>query len=137
MISAIDKGLKPYKKLFRRQITRDDIIKLTEIKIKRISKFDSSRADEHIRGIEGELEEVANHLGNIIPYTINYYRQIKKKYGKKLERRTEIRSFETIEASKVVAVNPNSMSTARRDLSAPVSKRMSLSVTVLISMISL
>ena len=105
VISAIDKGLKPYKKLFRRQITRDDIIKLTEIKIKRISKFDSSRADEHIRGIEGELEEVANHLGNIIPYTINYYRQIKKKYGKNSERRTEIRSFETIEASKVVAVN--------------------------------
>jgi topoisomerase-4 subunit A len=105
VISAIDKGLKPYKKLFRRQITREDIIKLTEIKIKRISKFDSSRADEHIRGIEGELEEVANHLGNIIPYTINYYRQIKKKYGKHSERRTEIRSFETIEASKVVAVN--------------------------------
>ena len=105
VISAIDKGLKPYKKLFRRQITREDIIKLTEIKIKRISKFDSSRADEHIRGIEGELEEVANHLGNIIPYTINYYRQIKKKYGKNCERRTEIRSFETIEASKVVAVN--------------------------------
>src|SRR5665647_2440216 len=105
VISAIDKGLKPYKKLFRRQITREDIIKLTEIRIKRISKFDSSRADEHIRGIEGELEEVANHLGNIIPYTINYYRQIKKKYGKNSERRTEIRSFETIEASKVVAVN--------------------------------
>jgi len=105
VISAIDKGLKPYKKLFRRQITREDIIKLTEIRIKRISKFDSSRADEHIRGIEGELEEVANHLGNIIHYTINYYRQIKKKYGKNSERRTEIRSFETIEASKVVAVN--------------------------------
>ena len=105
VISAIDKGLKPYKKLFRREITRDDIIKLTEIKIKRISKYDSSRADEHIRGIEGELEEVANHLANIIPYAINYYRQIKKKYGKDKERRTEIRSFETIEATKVVAAN--------------------------------
>ncbi len=105
VISAIDKGLKPYKKLFRRQITRDDIIRLTEIKIKRISKYDSSRANEHIKGIEGELEEVINHLGNIIPYAINYYRQIKKKYGKNSERRTEIRNFETIEASKVVAVN--------------------------------
>lgn len=105
VITAIDKGLKPYKKLFNREITRDDIIRLTEIKIKRISKYDSSRADEHIKGIEGELEEVINHLGNIIPYTINYYRQIKKKYGKNVERRTEIRSFETIEASKVVAVN--------------------------------
>lgn len=105
VITAIDKGLKPYKKLFKREITRDDIIKLTEIKIKRISKYDSSRADEHIRGLEEELEEVANHLANIIPYAINYYRQIKKKYGKDRERRTEIRSFETIEASKVVAAN--------------------------------
>ncbi len=105
VITAIDKGLKPYKKLFRREITRDDIIKLTEIKIKRISKYDSSRADEHIRGLESELEEVASHLANIVPYTINYYRQIRKKYGKARERRTEIRSFETIEATKVVATN--------------------------------
>ncbi|MDM8003243.1 MAG: DNA gyrase/topoisomerase IV subunit A, partial [Bacteroidota bacterium] len=105
VIAAIDKGLKPYKKLFKREITRDDIIKLTEIKIKRISKYDSSRADEHIRGLEAELEEVANHLANIIPYAINYYRQIKKKYGKDRDRRTEIRSFETIEATKVVAAN--------------------------------
>ena len=105
VIEAIDGGLKPYKKLFRREITRDDIIRLTEIKIKRISKYDSSRADEHIKGIEAGLEEVSNHLANIIPYTINYYRQIKKKYGKKIERRTEIRSFETIEATKVVAAN--------------------------------
>ncbi len=105
VITAIDKGLKPYKKLFKREITRDDIIRLTEIKIKRISKYDSSRADEHIRGLEAELEEVKNHLANIIPYAINYYRQIKKKFGKDKERRTEIRSFETIEASKVVAAN--------------------------------
>jgi topoisomerase-4 subunit A len=105
VISAIDKGLQPYKKLFRREITQDDIIKLTEIKIKRISKYDSSRADEHIRGIEAGLEEVINHLANIIPYSINYYRQIKKKFGKNAERRTEIRSFETIEATKVVAAN--------------------------------
>ena len=105
VIAAIDNGLKPFRKLFRSEITRDDIIRLTEIKIKRISKYDSSRADEHIRGLEGELEEVANHLANIIPYAINYYRQIKKKYGKGRDRRTEIRSFETIEASKVVAAN--------------------------------
>src|SRR5690606_22560411 len=105
VITAIEKGLKPYKKLFRREITRDDIIKLTEIKIKRISKYDSSRADEHIRGLETDLEEVANHLANIIPYAINYYRQIRKKYGKGRERRTEIRSFETIEETKGVAAN--------------------------------
>lgn len=105
VIEAIDRGLKPYKKLFRREITRDDIIRLTEIKIKRISKYDSSRADEHIKGIEEGLDEVSSHLANIISYAINYYRQIKKKYGKKIERRTEIRSFETIEATKVVAAN--------------------------------
>jgi topoisomerase-4 subunit A len=105
VIAAIDKGLKPYRKLFKREITSDDIIKLTEIKIKRISKYDSSRADEHIRELESDLEEVANHLANIVAYSINYYRQIKKKYGKGKERRTEIRNFETIEASKVVATN--------------------------------
>ncbi|HOE24856.1 MAG TPA: DNA gyrase/topoisomerase IV subunit A [Bacteroidales bacterium] len=105
VITAIDNGLKPYKKLFRREITLDDITRLTEIKIKRISKYDSSRADEHIRGLETDLEEVTNHLANIIPYAINYYRQIRKKHGKGRERRTEIRSFETIEATKVVANN--------------------------------
>ena len=105
VLAAIEKGLKPYRKLFRREITRDDIIKLTEIKIKRISKYDSSRADEHIRGLEDELAEVQNHLENIVPYAINYYRQIRKKYGRDRERRTEIRSFETIEATKVVATN--------------------------------
>lgn len=105
VITAIDNGLKPYKKLFRREITLDDITRLTEIKIKRISKYDSSRADEYIRGLETDLEEVTNHLANIIPYAINYYRQIRKKHGKGRERRTEIRSFETIEATKVVANN--------------------------------
>lgn len=105
VITAIDKGLSPYKKLFKREITRDDITQLTEIKIKRISKFDIKKADEHIRGLEVELEEVKNHLNNIIPYTINYFKQIKKKYGRGRERKTEIRSFDTIEATKVVANN--------------------------------
>lgn len=105
VISDIDKGLKPFKKRLLREVTREDIIKLTEIKIKRISKFDVRKADEHIKGIEVELEEVKNHLKNIIPYTINYFRQIKKKYGKGRERKTEIRSFDTIQAAKVVANN--------------------------------
>lgn len=105
VISNIDKGLTPYKKKLLREVTREDIIQLTEIKIKRISKFDIKKADEHIRGLEEELEEVKNHLNNIIPYTINYFKQIKKKYGKDKERRTEIRSFDTIEATKVVANN--------------------------------
>ncbi len=105
VISTIDNGLKPFKKKLLREVTRDDIIQLTEIKIKRISKYDSGKADDHIRAIETELEEVKNHLLNIVPYTINYFRQIKKKYGKGKERKTEIRSFDTILATKVVANN--------------------------------
>jgi topoisomerase IV subunit A len=105
VIKAIDNGLKPFKSRLLREVTREDIIQLTEIKIKRISKFDAKKADEHIKGLEVELEEVKNHLGNIIPFSINYFRQIKKKYGKGRERKTEIRSFDTIEATKVVANN--------------------------------
>ena len=105
VIRAIDMGLKPFKKRLLREVTREDIIQLTEIKIKRISKYDSKKADERIKGIEVELEEVKNHLNNIIPFTVNYFKQIKKKYGKGRERRTEIRSFDTIEATKVVANN--------------------------------
>ncbi|HEX2920083.1 MAG TPA: DNA gyrase/topoisomerase IV subunit A [Bacteroidales bacterium] len=105
VISTIDKGLAPYKKLFMREITKDDITQLTEIKIKRISKFDIKKADEHIKGLETELEEVKNHIKNIIPYSINYFQQMKKKYGKGKERKTEIRSFDTIEATKVIASN--------------------------------
>jgi topoisomerase-4 subunit A len=105
VIEAIDKGLKPFKKKLLREVTREDIIQLTEIKIKRISRYDVKKADEHIRGLEIELEEVINHLKNIIPYTINYFKQIKKKYGKGRDRKTEIRSFDTIQASKVVANN--------------------------------
>jgi topoisomerase-4 subunit A len=105
VIEAIDKGLDPFKKLLYRKVTREDIIQLTEIKIKRISKFDVKKADEHIKGIETEIEEVKNHLKNIIPFAINYFRQIKKKYGKGRERKTELRSFDTIEATKVVANN--------------------------------
>ena len=105
VIAAIDKGLDPFKKLLLREVTREDIIQLTEIKIKRISRFDVKKADEHIKGIETELEEVKNHLRNIIPFAINYFRQIKKKYGKDKDRKTELRSFDIIEATKVVANN--------------------------------
>ena len=105
VITAIDSGLEPFKKLLLREVTKEDIIQLTEIKIKRISRFDVKKADEHIKGIETELEEVKNHLLNIIPFAINYFRQIKKKYGKGKERKTELRCFDTIEATKVVANN--------------------------------
>lgn len=105
VIKTIEKGLAPYKMNLMREITYDDIVKLTEIKIKRISKYDSARAGDQIKKIESELNEVKNHLRNIIPYTVNYFRQIKKKYGKGRERKTEIRNFDTIEAVKVVADN--------------------------------
>lgn len=105
VIKTIDAGLKPFRNRLLREVTREDIIQLTEIKIKRISKFDSKKADEHIKGIESELEEVKNNLSHIIPFAINYFRQIKKKYGKGRERLTEIRSFDTILATKVVANN--------------------------------
>jgi topoisomerase-4 subunit A len=105
VIDAIDEGLKPFKSRLFREVTREDIVQLTEIRIKRISKFDVKKADEFIKGLEAELEEVKNHIKNLIPYTINYFRQIKKKYGKGRERKTELRSFDTIEASKVVANN--------------------------------
>ncbi len=105
VIEAIFKGLKPFVKNFHREITRDDIIRLTEIKIKRISKYNSFKADDLIKGIEEEIEEVNNYLDHLIDYAINYFRQIKKKYGKGRERKTELRNFETIEASSVAATN--------------------------------
>ncbi|MCK5839140.1 MAG: DNA gyrase/topoisomerase IV subunit A, partial [Bacteroidales bacterium] len=105
VIKAIDKGLEPYKKNFYRSITRDDIIRLTEIKIKRISKYNSLKANEVIKGLNLDLEEVKNHLDHLIDYAINYFRQIKKKYGGGRERKTEIRSFDTIQATLVAAAS--------------------------------
>jgi len=105
VIEAIDKGLDPFKKLFYREITREDIIKLTEIRIKRISKYDVKKANELIKGIEDEIKEVKNNLANLVNFTIDYYKRIKKKHGKGKARKTEIRSFENIEASKVVVAN--------------------------------
>lgn len=105
VIATIDEGLKPYRSLFKREITRDDIIRLTEIKIKRISKYNAFKADEQIRGIEGELDEVQNHLDHLVDFAINYFRQIKKKYGAGRERKTEIRNFDTIEATMVAVAN--------------------------------
>ncbi len=105
VIDAIEHGFKPYRKLFKREITREDLLKLTEKPVRKISRFDIKKADEHIRGVLEEIEEVKNHIENIVPYTINYYQQIKKKHGKGKERKTELRSFDTIEATKVVVAN--------------------------------
>lgn len=105
VMETIHKGLKPYKKLFFREITDEDVARLTEIKIKRISKFDAFKADEHIKGLEQEMEQVKGDLDQIRNYTIAYYKNIQKKYGKGRERRTRIDTFETIVASKVVINN--------------------------------
>ncbi|TCN73249.1 DNA gyrase/topoisomerase IV subunit A [Acetobacteroides hydrogenigenes] len=105
VIETIDRGLDPFKPMLRREVTTDDIVKLTEIKIKRISKFDTKKADEYIRGLEVEMDEVKNHLAHLIEYTIAYFENIRKKYGKGRERKTEIRSFDVIQATQVVVAN--------------------------------
>jgi len=105
VIDTIDNGLKPYLKNFKREVTKDDIIKLTEIKIKRISKYDSFKADEYLKEIENQLKETENYLKNLIDYAISYFEEILKKYGKGRERKTEIRTFDTIEAKNVAAPN--------------------------------
>ncbi|GAA4467555.1 DNA gyrase/topoisomerase IV subunit A [Nibrella saemangeumensis] len=105
VIETIDKALKPYKKEFYREITEDDIIRLTEIKIKRISKYDAFKADELMRRLEQELTETEDNLANIIRYSIQYYKDLHKKYGKGRDRKTEIRAFNTIAANVVAAAN--------------------------------
>jgi topoisomerase-4 subunit A len=113
VIAAVDKGLKPYLKLFHRAIIEDDILRLLEIKIKRISKYDSFRADELIKGFEDEIEEVKSHLSQITRFTIRYFKELMKKYGKGRERKTELSvndqgelvAFDKIVASKVVVAS--------------------------------
>ncbi|MBN2485799.1 MAG: DNA gyrase/topoisomerase IV subunit A [Bacteroidales bacterium] len=104
-LKFLDSAFEPFKKLFRRVITFDDLATLFEIKMGRILKFNELKADEFIKGLESEMDDVKNNLANIVPYTINYYRQIKKKYGKGQDRRTEIRSFDNIEAVQVAVAN--------------------------------
>ncbi|MBS4013546.1 MAG: DNA gyrase/topoisomerase IV subunit A [Bacteroidetes bacterium] len=105
VLSTIDKGLDPFKDQFYREITQDDILRLTEIKIKRISKFDSFKADEIIKNLNDKLEKVNYNLAHLIEYAIKYFEHIKDKYGKGRERKTEIRFFDTIEAQRVAVSN--------------------------------
>ncbi len=105
VIKTIDDGLKPHTKHLMRAVTEEDIVRLTEIKIKRISKFDINKATDYIKSIEDEIEEIKVHIANIIPFTIRYFQSIRKKYGKGKERKTEIRNFDSIVASKVVVAN--------------------------------
>ena len=105
VIETVDKGLEPYKKQFYREITEEDILRLLEIRIKRISKFDSFKANESMRKFEEELAEVEDHLANLIRYAIDYFKNLLAKYGKGKERKTEIKNFNTISATVVAAAN--------------------------------
>jgi topoisomerase-4 subunit A len=103
VIVAIDKGLDPYKPDFYRLITEEDIVRLTEIRIKRISRFNSFKADEHIKNLNDELAEVKHNLEHLIDFVIAFYEKIRTKYAAGRERKTELRNFESIEAAAVAA----------------------------------
>jgi len=105
IISTIHKGLKPHVKHLLRAVTDEDVTRLTEIKIKRISKFDGFKADELIKRIEEELEQIKHDLDHLVDFAIAYFKKIKEKHGKGRERRTEIKSFENIDATKVAVAN--------------------------------
>ncbi|SDC01035.1 DNA gyrase/topoisomerase IV subunit A [Williamwhitmania taraxaci] len=105
ILVGIERGFDPYRAKFRREIVRTDIEKLTEKPVRKISKFDIKKADELIKGIEAEMLTVQHNLDNLVAYTITYYEQIKKKHSKGRERKTELRSFEAIQATQVVVAN--------------------------------
>ena len=94
-----------FQKLFKRPITMEDINRLVEKPVRKISKFDTKAVDEKLRGIEAEMEEVQNHLDHLTEFTINYFKNLKKKYGKAYPRQTELTGFESIEVTKVVNNN--------------------------------
>ena len=102
---AVDKALKPFTKNLLRAVTTDDIIKLTELPFMRISRYDQDKAIENLLNLEGKIEQVKHHLANLVAYAIDYFVNIQKKYGKGKERRTELRIFDTIDATKVAVAN--------------------------------
>ncbi len=101
----IDERLTPFYPQFVREVTKEDILRLMEIKMARILKFNKDKADELIARLKAEIEEIDNHLAHLTEYTIEWYRHLKDKYGKDFPRRTEIRNFDTIVATKVVEAN--------------------------------
>ena len=103
--TAVDKGLEPFKKLLRREVTIEDVQRLTELKFIRISRFDSDKADNEIKQIEKDIKQTKYDLDHLTDYAIAYFERIKAKYGEGKERRTEIREFDTIEAWKVASSN--------------------------------
>ena len=105
ILTKIDKGLDPFKSQLKREVVEEDLVRLTEIKIKRISKFDSLKANELIAKIEANLDEVKNNLSYLTKYAIRYFEQIIKNHGGGRERKTEIAQFDTIKARRVAAAN--------------------------------
>ncbi|MEZ7992579.1 MAG: DNA gyrase/topoisomerase IV subunit A [Flavobacteriaceae bacterium] len=105
VIKAIDIGLQPHIKHLKRAITEEDIVRLTEIRIKKISKFDIDKATKFIESLEDKIAQVKEYLENLITYAIDYFKRLKRTYGKDKQRKTEIRSFHDIVATKVVIRN--------------------------------
>ncbi len=105
ILEAIHLGLKPHIKHLLREVTDEDVTRLTEIRIKRISKFDSFKADEKIAGLEEAITEVKHNLEHLTEFAINYFKRLKEKYGKGRDRKTEITLFDTIDAKKVAVTN--------------------------------
>ncbi len=114
IIETIHKGLKPFLHLLRREVTDDDVARLTEIRIKRISRFDSFRADEYIKGLEDRMKEVKKNLRYLTKFTVKFYESLKEKYGEGRERKTELASFEKVVATKV-AVASETLYVNRKD----------------------
>jgi topoisomerase-4 subunit A len=105
VLKAIDDGLKPFKKLLKREVTEEDLVRLTEIRIKRISKFNAFKADEEIKAIEKEISEADKNLRSLNRYTIRWYEELGKKYGKDRKRLTEISSFARVDRTQVVVAS--------------------------------
>jgi|TARA_B110000046_G_scaffold61260_2_gene68887 topoisomerase IV subunit A len=105
VISAIDRGLKPHIQHLKRGVTEEDIARLTEIRIKRISKFDIEKAQQKIDALEDQIAETKGYLANLINYAIDYFKRLKTNYGKGRERKTEIRTFDDVDATKVIIRN--------------------------------
>ena len=104
-VAHIDKRLDPFKELFVRDVTRDDILRLMEIKMGRILKFNAQKADDQIAAYKEQVDKIDNHLAHLVEYTIDWFEGLKTKYGKNFPRNTVIRSFDTIVATKVVEAN--------------------------------
>ncbi len=102
---AVDGGLEPFKKILKREVTQDDIQRLTELKFIRISRYDTDKADNEIKQIEEDIKQTQGYLDSLKDYTIAYYTRILNKYGKGKERKTELREFDMIEATKVAVTN--------------------------------